>query len=107
MTGEAWAQLGFGGAFFSLIIYITQASVRGSWQPAKTVLQLLAAKDDLIKLKDEQIRLLTDSRDKWQAAAESAAKLNDTLSEGFDIVRHFFQEAPVVPSKGDTDEART
>jgi hypothetical protein len=107
MTGEAWAQLGFGGAFFSLAIFILQAGVRGTWQPSKTVLQLLAAKDELLALKDEQIRLLTADRDAWKTTAETSITLNSKLTDGFDVVKHFFETTPAVPSKGDTDEART
>lgn len=104
MTGELAAQLGFGAAFFSLIIFLMQATVRGTWRPKAWTQELLDGKDELLKLKDEQIVLLTADRDKRKDDADRAVEQNGRLIDALSAVEHFFRETPVVPSKGDSEQ---
>lgn len=111
MTGELMSQVGIGSAFavafFGLATWVLQAVIRGTWNPKSQVDRLLEGKDQLIKLKDEQIALLVAEKATLQTSLDNTLAQNSGLIEGMKTVKHFFSEVPVVPSIGDTDESGT
>ncbi len=104
MTGEAWIQIGATGALFAVVIFLAQATIRGTWRPRAWTKELLDSKQELLDLKSEQLAVVTAERDKMLTAIDVKDQQISGLTDALGAMKHFFQEVPVVPSKGDIDE---
>jgi hypothetical protein len=104
MSAEQVLVTALGTCLFGAITFVLQAAIRGTWIPKSTVNLLLGAKDELLHLKDGQIGLLTVEKEAWKTTAEKQGTQISLFAEASQTTKHFFQEVPVVPSKGDTDE---
>jgi len=98
VDGSGWPVAGL------LTGFIVFALVKNWLAPWPRVQELLKNKDDLLGIKDEQIVLLTNQRDRLQNTVDAQVAQIGGFSEALGAVQHFFQEVPVVPSKGDTTE---
>lgn len=101
VDGSGWPVAGL------LTGFIVFALVKNWLAPWPRVLELLKNKDELLTLKDEQIGLLTEQRDRLQTTSDTQVAQISGLVDATSAFKHFFQEVPVVPSKGDTEKVET
>lgn len=94
-------------AAYLLVAFIVVALVKNWLTPWPRVKELLKSKDELIALKDVQIGLLTEQRDRLQTTSDTQVAQISGLVDATSAFKHFFQEVPVVPSKGDTEKVET
>lgn len=94
-------------AAYLLLGFIVVALVKNWLTPWPRVKELLKSKDDLLALKDQQVELLTEQRDRLQATSDTQVVQISGLVEATSAFKHFFQEVPVVPSKGDAEKVET
>lgn len=83
--------------------FVIFAIIKYWLMPKGYVDQLLRGKDDLLALKDGQIALLTAEKEKLETTVDAQTAQITGLVEATGAFKHFFQEVPVVPSKGDTE----
>lgn len=101
--GTLWQILGVGGVVTTLLgVILLQVTLifRGKLIPAST-------HDILMAGKNEQIVLLTQSRDSWENVAEQRASQLDQALSSLSVVEKFFNEVEVVPRKGDNAKMET